>query len=269
MADGIRHVHLPGAGVRLHAVRWPGPDDRPPLVVLHGIWESWRTFADSAHRWSADRAVYCVDLRGHGGSDRPPTGYRFVDYAADVRAAVGTLGAEVDLLGHSLGAAVALHVAAGAVTPARVRRLVVVEPPVLLPDDWPPVRADMARSWRLARRPLDEIVAALPATDTRTSAWRRMIAEALAGTADGVFRAMVDGEQGEVDWAGLLRRVAAPTLAIAGDPDVPGTLLTGDRMTAFGAGLPQARVAVIPGAGHHVELDRPACFHTLTKEFLT
>ncbi|WP_082106726.1 alpha/beta fold hydrolase [Micromonospora haikouensis] len=275
MADGTRHVRLPGAGVRLHAARWPGPEHRPPLVVLHGIWESWRTFADCARRWSADRTVYCLDLRGHGDSDRPSTGYRFVDYAADVRVALAAIGPEVDLLGHSLGAAVALHVAAGttgggdAGRPARIRRLVAVEPPVLLPGDWPPVRADMARSWRLARRPLDEIVAALPATATRTPGWRRMIAESLAGTADGVFRAMVDAEQGEVAWVGLLRRIATPTLAVAGDPDVAGTLLAGDRMAAFGAGLPSARVAVLPGAGHHVEIDRPACFHALVEEFLS
>jgi pimeloyl-ACP methyl ester carboxylesterase len=279
-----RHLYLSAPGARLHTACWPGPTDAPPLLVLHGIWESWRTFAPSAERWSAQRSVYCVDLRGHGTSDRPASGYRFRDYAADVRAILPALGPVVDVLGHSLGGAVALHVAAGLDTDcgpgrppvpddpacaARIRRLITVEPPVLLPDDWPPVRTDMARYWKLSRRPVDEIVAQLPSSATRTERWQRMIAEALAETDDGVFRAMVHGEQGEVDWPALLARIATPTMAIAGDPNVPGALLTGARLETLAAGLPSARVAVLPGSGHHVELDCTAGFHALVEEFLT
>ncbi|MET8152459.1 alpha/beta fold hydrolase [Actinoplanes sp. NPDC049668] len=262
------HLDLPGAGVRLHAARWPGPPGPPPLLVLHGIWESWRTFAASAERLSAGRTVYCLDLRGHGDSERPHGGYRFADYAADVRAVLPRLGTVVDVLGHSLGAAVALHAAAARPGPARIRRLVAAEPPVLLSGDWPAVRADMARFRELRRRPVDEILRELAATPARTKAWRRMIARALAETDDGVFRAMIEGEQGEVDWGALLSRVGADTLAIGADPAVPGALLTGARMRTLTAGLPSAAVAVLPAAGHHVEIDSPAAFHALVEEFL-
>jgi pimeloyl-ACP methyl ester carboxylesterase len=268
-----QHLDLPGAGVCLHAARWTGPPGPPPLLVLHGIWESWRTFAASAERLSAGRTVYCLDLRGHGGSERPAGGYRFVDYAADVRAVLPRLGPVVDVLGHSLGAAVALHAAAGwcdpdSAAPSRIRRLVAVEPPVLLSGDWPYVRADMARFRELSRRPVEEIFQELPASPARTEPWRRMIAQALADTDDGVFRAMVEGEQGEVDWDTLFSRVHADTLAIGADPAVPGALLTGARMETLAAGLPSAAVAVLPDAGHHVEIDCAGGFHALVEEFL-
>ena len=268
-----QHLDLPGAGVRLHAARWTGPPGPPPLLILHGIWESWRTFAASAERLSAGRTVYCLDLRGHGASEHPPGGYRFADYAADVRAVLPRLGPVVDVLGHSLGATVALYAAAGRYAvagdaPARLRRLVAVEPPVLLSEDWPAVRADLARFRELSRRPVDEILPELPASPARTEPWRRMIAQALAETDDGVFRAMVEGEQGEVDWPALLSRVAADTLAIGADPAVPGALLTGARMRTLTEGLPSAAVVVLPAAGHHVEVDSAGCFHALVEEFL-
>jgi len=71
-----------------------------------------------------------------------------------------------------------------------------------------------------------------------------------------------------VDWPALLSRVAADTLAIGADPAVPGALLTGARMRTLTEGLPSAAVAVLPAAGHHVEVDSAGCFHALVEEFL-
>jgi pimeloyl-ACP methyl ester carboxylesterase len=269
MTAGVTPVSrfLTVGGLRLHVAAWDGPTDRPALVMLHGIWESWRTFAQAASRFAALRRVYCVDLRGHGGSARPAAGYRFTDYASDVEALLPLLsGRPVDLLGHSLGANVALHVAAAG---APVRRLIAVDPPLLLAADWPRVRVDMRRAWRLSRRPLPEIAAEIasraPAGDV---AWCMMLASAFAGTADGVFAAMAGGEQGEVDWPALLAAVRMPTLAVAADPAAPGGQLVGDRLRMLRAALPAATVAVLPGAGHHIEADRPDEFHRTVEEFL-
>jgi pimeloyl-ACP methyl ester carboxylesterase len=264
--------YFDGDGVRLHAAVWeqgagPGTPAPAPLLILHGIWESCRTFADAASRLSASRTVYCLDLRGHGRSDRPPAGYRFADYAADVAAVLPQLGGgAVDVLGHSLGANVALYLAAD--RPALLRRVVAVDPPILTDQDWPPVRADMRRWRELRARPLPEIVEAVGSSPTRTEQWRRMIAAALADTADGVFAAMVDGEQGPVDWDALLAPVANPVLALAADPQQPGGLLVGHRLAAFRSALPAATVRPVAGAGHHIEVDRPEEFLEAVTTFL-
>jgi pimeloyl-ACP methyl ester carboxylesterase len=263
-----RSVFLPAAGIRLHAKVWEHPlPPLPPLLVLHGIFESWRSFAPLAAGLAAERAVYCLDLRGHGDSDRPSSGYRFSDYAEDVLAVLDRFdGAEVDLLGHSLGANVALF-AASAGHPS-LGRIVAVDPPVLLTEDWPAVRDMMRRERRHARLPVDEIVAELGKTLDRPVEWLEMIANDLANTCDGVFAAMADAVQGEVDWPAVLGRISVPTLAVAADPAAQGAQLTGHRLAEFRRGVPHAEVRVVAGAAHHVEVDRPRELRHLVETFL-
>src|ERR687894_2638024 len=63
-------------GVRIHGAVWERPGTgAPPLVLLHGIWDTWRTFAGVAPRLARGRAVYALDLRGHGDSDKPEQSY--------------------------------------------------------------------------------------------------------------------------------------------------------------------------------------------------
>jgi pimeloyl-ACP methyl ester carboxylesterase len=266
-----RSVFLPAGRIWLHAGRWAGPggDELPPLVVLHGIWEPWRTFAPLAGALAGQRTVYCMDLRGHGLSDRPAHGYGFADYAADILAVVDFLAERhdaVDLLGHSLGANVALY--AASVGHDALDRVVVVDPPILLAEDWQPVRADMRRSRQLARMPVDRIAAELGPVSRRDPGWLRMIAAALTDTEDGVFAAMVDGGRPEVDWSAVLGAITSPVLAVVPDPAVPGGLLTGHRQAVLGRWLPHARFTRIPGAGHHVEADRPDELRGAIDDFL-
>src|SRR5262245_704922 len=56
--------------------------------------------------------VTTYDLRGHGASDRPPTGYTSADMAADFRGLHAALGlAPAVVVGHSFGGVVGLHAA--------------------------------------------------------------------------------------------------------------------------------------------------------------
>lgn len=247
--------------VRLRVRTWHcARATRPPLLLVHGIFESWRTLAPLAEQLCGDRVVHAVDLRGHGASERPARGYRFDDYAADVAAVLETWPA-TDLLGHSLGAVVALLVGARGLG----RRVVAVDPPILLAQDWPSVREMMSRERARARRPIEEIATPRPG---RSAEWSLMMARALAETEDQVFAEMIDGTQGEVDWASRLGSVRVPVLAVAADPELPGAMLTGHRLAEFRRCLPAASVRVVAGAGHHVEADRPDELRSLVTEFL-
>src|SRR5258708_35680572 len=59
-------------GLGVHVAGWEQPRSaEPPLVLLHGLWESWHMFAAFAPRLAERRSAYAVDLRGHGGSHKP------------------------------------------------------------------------------------------------------------------------------------------------------------------------------------------------------
>lgn len=89
-----------------------GPPNGPPLLLLHGLatrWQSWLPVMPTlAERWH----VIALDHRGHGKSGRVPGRYLPLDYVADTRAFVaGLFDTPVHLLGSSMGAGVALHLA--------------------------------------------------------------------------------------------------------------------------------------------------------------
>src|SRR5262249_4217583 len=104
----------------------------PPLVMLHGLiigsMTTW--YFSAAPRLARTHRVTLYDLRGHGRSARPPSGYDLATMADDLDA---LLDGPATLVGHSWGALVALRLALR--RPERVNRLVLVEAPL------PPSRA--------------------------------------------------------------------------------------------------------------------------------
>jgi pimeloyl-ACP methyl ester carboxylesterase len=102
----------------------------PPVLVLHGI-ASVSVFAAQVIGALATRRVIAVDWPGHGlsGPDELPVGTMVRPHAtAIVRALLDELGlAEVDVVGHSMGAQFGLY--AGLDLPERVRRIIVLGAP--------------------------------------------------------------------------------------------------------------------------------------------
>lgn len=102
----------------------------PSVVMVHGITGNqaiWHLEILPAlmheHRFTT------YDLRGHGYSDMPPTGYTTADHAGDLDHLLDRLEIErTDLVGHSFGAEIALHYAI--LFPERINRLVLIEPAV-------------------------------------------------------------------------------------------------------------------------------------------
>ncbi|MGN6756030.1 MAG: alpha/beta fold hydrolase, partial [Thermomicrobiales bacterium] len=78
------HLAFIDAGAaRIHVATWPGPATCAPLVLLHGIWDTWATFAQVAPQFAADRAVYALDRRGPGHSDKPATRKQASEYTTE------------------------------------------------------------------------------------------------------------------------------------------------------------------------------------------
>ncbi|KOU18117.1 hydrolase [Streptomyces sp. WM6372] len=93
-----------------------------PLLALHGHLSEGASFTALAGALGPEWRVIAPDQRGHGDSDRA-TDYTRAGYVADLRALVDHLGLDrFAVLGHSLGAFNALHLAAE--LPHRVEALI-------------------------------------------------------------------------------------------------------------------------------------------------
>ena len=109
----------------LNVRHWPG--DGPPFVLLHGLASNARTWDGVAQTLAqAGHAVYAVDQRGHGCSDKPDTGYDFVTVTEDLALLLDALALETPIVaGQSWGGNVVL--AFGAAYPNRARGLCFVD----------------------------------------------------------------------------------------------------------------------------------------------
>jgi pimeloyl-ACP methyl ester carboxylesterase len=120
------HRSVSANGTRFHVAE---SGDGPLVLLLHGFPQFWWTWR--AQLTSLSRAGYraaAVDLRGYGGSDKPPRGYDLVTAASDAAGLVRSLGeANAVVVGHDWGGLVAWTMAA--YFPKVVRRLAVISVP--------------------------------------------------------------------------------------------------------------------------------------------
>jgi 2-hydroxy-6-oxonona-2,4-dienedioate hydrolase/2-succinyl-6-hydroxy-2,4-cyclohexadiene-1-carboxylate synthase len=114
-------------GINLHYQQF---GEGPHLVMIHGITGNLAIWhLEIVPALMSEFRMTTYDLRGHGYSDVPPTGYTTADHATDLKHLLDTLGIErAHVLGHSFGAEVALHFSI--LFPERVEKLVLVEPGV-------------------------------------------------------------------------------------------------------------------------------------------
>ncbi len=130
-----RHLEVHANGIRFHVVEADAKADesaepvteRPLVILLHGFgsfWWSWR----HQLRGLRDARVVAVDLRGYGGSDKPPRGYDGWTLAGDTAGLVRALGhPSATLVGHADGGLVCW--ATSVLHPRMVRAIAVVSSP--------------------------------------------------------------------------------------------------------------------------------------------
>ena len=260
-------VLLPADGWTVRVLRM-APDAAPdatPMVMIHGFGGDLQNWQFNQPDLAADRAVYAIDLPGHGGSSKSFAGDGGVAaLAAAVRGAMAALGiTRAHLVGHSLGGAIALHMALD--EPARIASVTLVCPAGLGSE----VNADYIEGFIRAdrRREMKTMVEALFADPSFVS--RDMVEDLLKyKRLDGVLAALrkiadaafVDGRQAMV----LADRLATP--------GVPVQAIWGadDRIIppAHAGVLPEAQRHVLAGAGHMVHIERPAEVNRLIAAFV-
>ena len=263
-----QHRTIVANGLTLAVTEYPAPG-RPPLLLLHGIGSrsvSWWPVVDGL---AAHLHLYALDLRGHGASTKPASGYRLADYAADLGAALDALGlAQPRVLGHSLGALVVLAWAID--NPERAAAIVLEDPPLRAGSE----TLEAFDGWMaLAAMPVAQVAAYYRSEHpdwTEQDCRRR--AESITMTAPAVFAELrAETEvmlEAADDRVAALAAIRSPTLLVHGDREA-GSRLAPEDLARLAAILPNARFARVPGAGHHIHRDAPDRFVAAVSSFLT
>jgi pimeloyl-ACP methyl ester carboxylesterase len=130
--------------VRAHVAQ-AGPEDAPPLLLLHGWPQHWYLWRDVIPRLSDRFRLICPDNRGSGWSSAPPDGdMRKRRIAEDAVAVLDALGVHrAGLIGHDWGGWAGWFVCLDA--PERVRAYLALN----IMHPWQPRRRLLVAGWRL------------------------------------------------------------------------------------------------------------------------
>lgn len=222
------------------------------LIFLHGYANSWFSFSRLLPLLPARYHALALDLRGHGDSEHPTSGYTVDDFATDTMAFMDAMGlSRVTLIGHSLGSFAARRVAA--THPARVDRLVLIGSAVT-PDNEAVLR-------------LRDAVQALP-EPVPTEFFHRYLSGAvqvplpepfMQGLVDAglqvpghVLRSALDGLLA-MD-ASDLGGISAPTLLLSGEQHAYFGRAEQERLTAA---ISDSRLTLYPETGTSPHWERP------------
>jgi len=267
----------------LTALRGGNPHG-PKLLALHGWLDNAASFLPlSAHL--ADFDLVALDLPGHGGSAHrlPGYDYVFVDWIHDVLDVLDALGwSRANLLGHSMGGAIATMVAASA--PERVDKLALIEALGPIHGVANEAGARLRQAVK-ARRALDSGKSARVIADLETAVDLRLAASSMSRDAARLIvarnlRQVAGGFAWRSDprltlpthvrtdesfirnWIGAIE---APTLVIAADPAPP--YFTPELRAGRVAMLRDGRVTEISG-GHHLHMERASDVSAVLCPFL-
>lgn len=236
-----------------------------PLVLVHGFSLDTRMWDAQVEAFAERFQVVRYDVRGYGRSAVPTVeGYYHADDLKGLCDHLGIEGAYV--VGLSLGAAISLEFALA--NPERVDALVLVDP-VMWVFDWTPTEGPSA--WELGRS------AGLEAARHRWLA-DPLFAPALRNPVSADPLTRIISEYSGWHWMnpdpGILpsppasehlEDVAAPTLVVVGELDVPDFQAVSEILYSR---IPGAQKVVLTGAGHMSNMEVPDDFNATVLEFL-
>jgi 2-succinyl-6-hydroxy-2,4-cyclohexadiene-1-carboxylate synthase len=250
---------------RLHTTR---QGRGPKIVLVHGFTQTGASWARVARELEGDFELVMVDLPGHGRSPVPDPGSGLVQAAS----ALGQAGGKASYVGYSLGGRCCLHLALQ--EQRLVERLVIIGAhPGIFGETFRRARVaeDDERAAELERGGdafvpefLDHwLEGPLFAHLTVEQADRpSRLANSAAGLAASL-RTVGTGTQTPL-WE-RLGELEMPILVVTGALDDKFRPIAEQTVKAIG---PNARLAVVAGAGHAVCFERPGVFVEIVSEFL-
>lgn len=242
-------------------------DGPQPVVLLHGAFATSRWWQPALALLPTEQfTVYAPDLPGCGRSDRSEEPARYA--VAALADAVAELidGLELwnsHLVGHSLGAAVALSYALA--HPGRLRSLTLVSAPSPQGTPTPPEGYALLKQMRSDRGLLAQALASTMPAQAPDAFFQSLVEDALGQAATAFTAPAWALEQWRVERADL-QQMRLPTLLIWGDRD---QIVERARQTELLLSIPGANhLEVLRGCGHSPMLERPAAFAQVLLNFI-
>ena len=188
-----------------------------PVLLLHGNWATCGWWEPTLNLLPSGYHGIAPDMRGRGKTEGPDHDYSLTALAQDTLMFADALGVDrFHLVGHSLGAGVALQLALD--HGDRVRSLIAVAPPWV---DGMPAEANSPERQQMLKANFDLFAMALKAlapTAPDDAFWRRLVAEGheqRIEAALGAINALAAWAPGDT-----LRSIACPKLVIASENDI-------------------------------------------------
>jgi pimeloyl-ACP methyl ester carboxylesterase len=253
-------------GINIHYY-CTGDNNKPSILLLHGITDSGQCWPRVAHDLEGSYDVVMTDARGHGHSGTSGADFSIALLADDAAAVIRALGLEKPYVwGHSMGAITAAMVAAN--YPDLIRAVVLEDPPLM---DKPPSQADVKKGFVTNEEQQAQYgwqwlfdLRALPREEriargfTMNPNWAE---EEIIPWADSKAELNIDilesalAAVNNVRWREVLSRIECPILLITGDPEL-GAIVTPEAAQEAARLWKNGEVAHIRGAGHNIHRDR-------------
>lgn len=260
-------TELARASVGGYEVAYRSAGEGPVLVLLHGflcdsrVWR--RQLADLSDRFT----VVAWDAPGAGSSSDPPDPFTITDWAHCLDEFLDVVGiGQACVLGLSWGGLLAQELYR--LDPARVQALILADTYAgwkgSLPADV--CEARLARCVREASLPADDFAARwVPEffTDTASPGLRDEMSAIVRDFHPLGFQLMAQS-LADTDTTDLLAGIDVPTLLLWGDGDQRSPLSIAQQLHDA---IPNAKLAVIAGAGHVSNMERPDEFNTRVRRF--
>jgi pimeloyl-ACP methyl ester carboxylesterase len=266
--------------IKIHYER--AGDGKTAVVLVHGNIASWRWWLSVLENPPAGCTVYAPDMRGFGESEHPEGGYTIEQFATDLDAFVNEMALDhILLVGHSLGAAVALQFAAQ--HPHKVQKLLLVSPPpadgmpcspqedhtifgLTLPHFAENTRMQQFfRNAHMDRAILSHVLTRItPGMDHGSEFFAALVGDASSishKTLNGIIQSL-----GRWTVQDRLPALNMPVLILWGDKD---TVVEHAPLVRMARDLPHAELVVWEGIGHAPQLEQPERFHALLMGFIS
>jgi non-heme chloroperoxidase len=245
-----RSVELSG-GLRLPYVE-QGDSAGVPVVLLHALADSWRSFERVLPHLPRSIHAFAVTQRGHGDADRPASGYGVEEFTGDVAAfmdAVG-LGAAVIVASSSAGFTARRFAAEH---PRRTLGIVLIGAPYSLRDK--PVVSEFLETLSGLSDPIDpgfvrEFVQSAVARPLPPAVLEILVGENLKVP----VRVWKETLKGLLDAKPTDTGIRAPTVILWGDRD---EFLPRSDQEALATAIAGSRLVTYKGTGHVVHWEEP------------
>ncbi len=238
----------------------------PALVLLHGWTENHKFWKFQTPTFSREYNVIAIDLRGHGESDKPKTGYSIQTFADDLHHLLNTFETNrAIIVGHSMGGMTALVFCLK--YPEKVKALILVNT----------TSVGVHEAGLISPKETLQMI--------RTSGFENIVEHFFAQTffAPGTSEDLISWAKSEVlktpqyvveealkaimehDVTARLSEITVPTLIIHGTQDFAISVKMAEMMNEK---ILNSNLQIIEGVGHHTMLEKPDEFGNAVLDFL-